>query len=67
MKTERRGCKTPGAIYSFHITCDGVSMSVTLPPKLWLMGLTKADATRIEDALHDAGESILGEILAAAL
>ena len=51
-------CKTPGAIFHTSIKDKGVGVTVSLPMTL---NITEKEATRLENKMHDAMESILGK------
>jgi len=54
-------CKTPGAVYSISVKNPPqvIELSVVLPASV--ARLNEAQATRLEQELHDAAESILAK------
>lgn len=52
-------CSTPGAIYSIHINPTSVEVKVNLP---MCPNLTEAQASQLEDTIHNAMEMALTPI-----
>jgi hypothetical protein len=54
-----KACQTVGAIYSSKVKPDAITMTVTLPPMLALVGMTEEEAAGHERYLHNEMEKAI--------
>lgn len=57
-----RTCLTPGTVFAIYISPKEVSISADLTNSAVALHLSKEDAERLEDQMHDALEGTLEEL-----